>query len=51
MVATAKIKMVRMTPRKMRIVANEIRGKHIGQAIDFLTLSKKSAARPLLKLI
>lgn len=51
MVATAKIKMVRITPRKMRVVANEVRGKNIGQAIDFLTFSKKSAARPLLKLI
>jgi ribosomal protein L22, bacterial type len=40
-----------MTPRKMRIVANEIRGKRADAAIDFLTFCKKSAARPMLKLI
>lgn len=51
MAANAKIKMIRMTPRKMRVVANYVRGKRAQEAIDYLTFCKRSAARPLLKLI
>lgn len=51
MAAKARIKMIRMTPRKMRVVANQIRGKDVQEAINFLTFCKRSAARPLLKLI
>lgn len=51
MAAKAKIKMIRMTPRKMRVVANEVRGKNVGEAIGFLTFCKRRAARPILKLI
>jgi large subunit ribosomal protein L22 len=40
-----------MTPRKVRIIANEVRGKDVQVAIDFLTFCKKSAARPILKLV
>lgn len=47
----AKIKLIRITPRKMRIVANELRGKDVQKAVDFLTFCKKRAARPFLKLI
>ena len=51
MAATAKTKMVRITPRKVRTVADEIRGKGVQEAIDFLTFCRRSPARPLLKLI
>lgn len=51
MSSKAKIKMVRMTPRKMGVVADNVRGKKVGEAIDFLTFCKRSAARPLLKLL
>lgn len=51
MASTARIKMVRMTPRKVRVVAGALRGKQVGEAIAFLTFCKRSAARPLLKLI
>ncbi|MFH0799869.1 MAG: 50S ribosomal protein L22 [Pseudomonadota bacterium] len=51
MASSARLKMVRMTPRKMRVVANQIRGKRAQEAIDFLTFCRRSAARPLLKLI
>lgn len=51
MTVKAKIKNLRMTPRKVRIVANQIRGKHVAQAIDWLTFCKKSAAKPMLKLV
>lgn len=51
MAVKARIKMIRITPRKMRIVANYVRGKDVQKAIDFLTFCKRRAARPLLKLI
>jgi large subunit ribosomal protein L22 len=47
----ARIKWLRISPRKVRIVANEMRGKDVQKAIDFLTFCKKGAARPLLKLV
>ena len=47
----ARLKYVRMTPRKMMAVANYIRGKQVQEAIDYLTFSRKSAARPMLKLV
>ncbi len=51
MSATARVKHIRMTPRKMRIVANEVRGMKVGKAVDYLTFCRKRAARPILKLI
>lgn len=51
MAATARLKMVRMTPRKMRVVANQVRGKAAQEAVDYLTFCKRRAALPLLKLI
>lgn len=51
MAAKARLKLVRMTPRKMRVVANVVRGKNVQDAINFLTFCKRSAARPLLKLL
>ena len=51
MAATARLKLIRMTPRKVRVVANQVRGKSAQEAVDYLTFCKRSAARPLLKLI
>lgn len=51
MPVTAKIKYVRMTPRKMQVVANQIRGKGAQAAIDYLNFCKRRAAVPLLKLL
>lgn len=51
MAATARLKSVRMTPRKVRAVANPLRGMGAQAAIDYLTFCKRRAARPLLKLI
>ena len=47
----AKIKMVRITPRKMRFVADQVRGKNVQKALDFLKFSSREAAKPLAKLI
>jgi large subunit ribosomal protein L22 len=49
--AKAQIKMLRMTPRKVRVVANQVRGKDVQEAIDYLTFCRRRPARPLLKLI
>ena len=49
--ATAKQRHVRMTPRKMRVVANQVRGMRAAKAVEFLTFCRRRAARPILKLI
>lgn len=51
MSAEAKIRYVRMTPRKMRMVADQVRGMQVGKAVDYLTFCRRRAARPLLKLV
>ncbi len=51
MTATAGIKMLRMTPQKVRAVADQVRGQKVQEAIDTLTFSRRRAARPLLKLL
>ena len=48
---TARIKHLRITPRKMRVLCNEIRGKDVSHAINFLMYNRRHAARPLLKLV
>lgn len=42
---------IRMSPQKVRCVVNLVRGKKIGLAIDTLKFCKRSAARPVLKLV
>ncbi|MBN1282407.1 MAG: 50S ribosomal protein L22 [Proteobacteria bacterium] len=51
MPAQARIKNIRMTTRKVQVVASQIRGKGVQEAIDYLTFCRRSPARPLLKLI
>ena len=51
MPAMAQIKYIRMTPRKMRVVANQVRGKGVQEAMDYLSFCRRSAAVPLLKLL
>ena len=38
---------VGMSPRKMRLVVDQIRGKRVGEAYAILQFSKKSAAEPI----
>lgn len=49
--ATAKLNNVRIAPRKMRIIANMIRGKDVTTAIHSLRFLKKSGSREFFKLI
>ena len=45
--AIAKVNNVPSSPRKMRLVADTIRGVEVNRALDLLKYSKKDASRPL----
>ncbi len=45
--ARAVTKRVRMSPRKVRLVVDEIRGKSVNDAYAILQFSKKAAAEPV----
>lgn len=49
--AIAKLKYLHMAPRKVRSVADLIRGKNIVEAETQLIYSRRRAAKPLLKLL
>jgi large subunit ribosomal protein L22 len=51
MEAKAYLNFIPMAPRKLRAIANLVRGKPAGQAIDLLKFTPKAAATPLRKLI
>jgi large subunit ribosomal protein L22 len=48
---TAELKNYRQSPRKVRLVADAIRGKHVADALDILLLATQKAALPLKKLV
>jgi large subunit ribosomal protein L22 len=48
---TAKLSYLRIAPRKVRLVADLIRGKKIEEAQTILNFTNKKAAQPLLKLL
>ena len=47
----AETKYIRMSPRKMRRVADLVRGKRVEEAINILHFTRKSAALPIEKTI
>ena len=47
----AKLSNYRVSARKARLVADQIRGKAVGEALAILDLSDKRFARPLAKLV
>ncbi|HJZ86862.1 MAG TPA: 50S ribosomal protein L22 [Polyangia bacterium] len=51
MEATARLRFVRESSRKVRIVANMIRGKHIDEAMSMLKFQPRKAARLIRKLL
>lgn len=51
MEAVAKLRNVRMSARKMRLVVDNIRGKNVENALDILRFTKKEAAVWLEKLV
>ena len=51
MEAKAHVKYLRISPRKVKIVADLIRGKSVAQATAILLTTPKSASEPPLKLL
>lgn len=51
MEAKAYLRYVRISPRKVQIVTDLIRGKSVGQASAILQTTPKAASEPLLKLL
>jgi large subunit ribosomal protein L22 len=51
MAATARVRHVRMSPRKMRVIANLVRGRRVDYAMNLLKLMPKKAAFVLRKLL
>lgn len=51
MEAVAKLKNCPMSPRKMRLVVDNIRGKKVDEALDILRFTKKEAAEWLEKVL
>jgi large subunit ribosomal protein L22 len=45
----AKARRIRMSAQKARLVADEIRGKHVAAALDILNFSNKTAATSIRK--
>ena len=51
MQTTAILKYIRISPQKGRLVADQIRGLPVAQALEILQFSDKKAARPLRKAV
>jgi len=51
MATVAVMKYVRLSPQKGRLIANEIRGKQVEEAINLLVFSKKKAAGLIKKVV
>ena len=51
MISTAKLSYLRIAPRKVRLVADLIRGTKVEEAQTVLSLTRKKAALPMLKLL
>ena len=51
MEVTARLSNYRISAQKARLVADQIRGKGVGDALAILELSAKSFSRPLAKLV
>ncbi len=48
---SATLRYLRMSPTKVRLILDEIRGKKVSEAAAILALSDKAAATPILKLL
>ncbi|HHC72424.1 MAG TPA: 50S ribosomal protein L22 [Thiotrichales bacterium] len=51
MAVSAKMKHVRISPQKARLVADQIRGMPVEKALDLLTFSTKKGARIIKKVV
>ena len=51
MESIAHLRHLRMAPRKVSVVAELVRGKNVGAALNILRFTKRAAAKPVAKLI
>jgi large subunit ribosomal protein L22 len=51
MLARARLRFLRMSPRKVKIVTDLIRGKRATEAVNILKFTPNAAAKPILKLL
>jgi large subunit ribosomal protein L22 len=51
MESQAHLRFIRMAPRKISVVADLVRGKNVGAALNILKFTRRAAARPVAKLI
>lgn len=51
MEVAAKLSNARLSAQKARLVADQIRGKHVEEALDLLTFSKKKGAELIKKVL
>jgi large subunit ribosomal protein L22 len=51
MEVTARLRYLQTSPQKVRLVANQVRGRSVEEAAQILQFSKKHAAAPLAKLL
>jgi len=47
----ASLQFLRISPRKVRLVADLVRGKNVEEALNILQFTSKSSAKPLAKLV
>ncbi len=51
MQSQARLRYLRIAPRKVRLVADLVRGKPVGQALAILKFTPKAASKPMEKLL
>jgi large subunit ribosomal protein L22 len=51
MEVAARLRGARISPQKARLVADQVRGKHVEDALDILTFSPKKAAHLIKKVL
>ena len=51
MQSNARLRYLRIAPRKVRLVADLVRGKPVGQALNILRYTPKAASKPMAKLL
>jgi large subunit ribosomal protein L22 len=51
MISSAYLRQLRIAPRKVRAVADLVRGKPVGHALNLLRFTSRAAALPLAKLL
>jgi large subunit ribosomal protein L22 len=47
----ARLRFLRIAPRKVRLVADRVRGQNVGQALAMLKYTPQAAAKPMAKLL